>query len=62
MCRFGSLLLAFCDYTGLVWKISRDLQVFQRWALADGDGNEPKPFKAEWATEKVRSHANGTRV
>ena len=27
-------------------------QVFQRWALADGDGNQAKPFKTEWATIK----------
>ena len=24
-----------------------------RWVIADGDGNEPKPFKAEWATIKA---------
>lgn len=52
VCKFGSLLLAFCDYTGLVWKISRNGEAFQRWALADGDGNYAKPFKSEWATVK----------
>jgi soluble calcium-activated nucleotidase 1 len=26
--------------------------VFQRHAIADGDGNYPKPFKTEWATVK----------
>jgi len=45
-------LLGFCDYTGMAYKISSDGQVFQRYALADGNGKEPKPFKVEWATEK----------
>lgn len=27
-------------------------QVLQRWALADGDGEQAKPFKSEWATVK----------
>lgn len=26
-----------------------------RWVIADGNGNEPKPFKAEWAVIKARS-------
>lgn len=43
-------LLAMCDYTGLVWKLRLDGGCFQRWALADGDGNNAKPFKSEWAT------------
>eukprot|EP00053_Salpingoeca_punica_P002225 m.36765 g.36765 ORF g.36765 m.36765 type:complete len:416 (+) comp11460_c0_seq2:78-1325(+) len=51
--RFGHLLLGFCDYTGLVFKIDPvDGRVFQRMAVADGDGNEPKPCKMEWATVK----------
>ena len=53
--RYRHLLLAFCDYTGLVWKIRmEDGRVFQRYAIADGDGNQPNPFKIEWATVKVR--------
>lgn len=28
-------------------------QVFLRYAIADGNGEEAKPFKAEWATVKV---------
>lgn len=49
--QFRHLLLAFCDITGLVWKVRlSDGAVFQRYALADGDGNQPKPFKTEWAT------------
>jgi soluble calcium-activated nucleotidase 1 len=52
VCRFGHLLLAFCDFTGLVWKLTSDGHCFQRWALADGDGNNAKPFKSEWATTK----------
>eukprot|EP01130_Rhizamoeba_saxonica_P004659 TRINITY_DN1893_c0_g1_i2.p1 TRINITY_DN1893_c0_g1~~TRINITY_DN1893_c0_g1_i2.p1 ORF type:complete len:224 (-),score=53.34 TRINITY_DN1893_c0_g1_i2:310-981(-) len=41
-----------CDITGIIYKISDDAKVFQRWAIADGDGNEPKPMKMEWATVK----------
>lgn len=53
--RYGHLLLAFCDYTGLVWKVARrasGTEIFQRWALADGDGDWAKPMKAEFATVK----------
>lgn len=53
--RFNHLLLGLCDYTGLVYKIKVDEQgphVFQRYAIADGNGNTPKPFKSEWATVK----------
>ncbi len=50
--RFQHRLLAMCDYTGLVWKLRLDGGCFQRWALADGDGNHAKPFKSEWATTK----------
>jgi len=46
-------LFGFCDVTGLVWKIRpEDGAVFQRWAIADGDGDQPRPFKSEWATER----------
>ena len=58
---FNNLLLGMCDYTGLVFKIvppenspEGKAQVYQRYAIADGDGDEPKPFKIEWATVKVR--------
>jgi len=50
--KFNSSLLALCDYTGIVYKISPEGQVFQRYAIADGNGEEAKPFKAEWATMK----------
>lgn len=50
---YKRLLLAFCDYSGIAYKIdAKTGKTFQRWAIADGDGNEPKPFKAEWATTK----------
>eukprot|EP00933_Yihiella_yeosuensis_P071321 TRINITY_DN79519_c0_g1_i1.p1 TRINITY_DN79519_c0_g1~~TRINITY_DN79519_c0_g1_i1.p1 ORF type:complete len:409 (-),score=59.17 TRINITY_DN79519_c0_g1_i1:24-1250(-) len=50
---YKRLLLAFCDYSGIAYKIDPATgKTFQRWAIADGDGNEPKPFKAEWATIK----------
>ena len=51
--RYDHLLLAVCDVTGLVFKIKpEEGKIFQRWALADGDGEESKPFKGEWATVK----------
>lgn len=54
--QYNHLLLTMCDITGLVFKIKPDKnhqpQVFQRWALADGDGEQAKPFKSEWATVK----------
>jgi soluble calcium-activated nucleotidase 1 len=28
------------------------IQVYQRWAIADGDGEKVKPCKIEWATVK----------
>jgi hypothetical protein len=50
---YKRLLLAFCDYSGIAYKIDPATgKTFQRWAIADGDGNEPKPFKAEYATIK----------
>lgn len=50
--RYRHLLLGVCDITGLVFKITMDGRVFQRYAVADGNGDEPKPFKSEWATTK----------
>lgn len=51
--RFRHLLLAMCDITGLAWKIRlEDGAVFQRFAIADGNGEVSKPFKIEWATRK----------
>lgn len=53
MVRYNRVLVAFCDYSGLAYKIDPVTgKTFQRWAVADGDGNEPKPFKSEWATIK----------
>ncbi|KAL6064806.1 Soluble calcium-activated nucleotidase 1 [Balamuthia mandrillaris] len=51
LAKFKGKLLAMCDYTGIVYQIS-DSRMFQRHALADGNGKEPKPFKTEWATVK----------
>ena len=71
---FRPLLLAMCDYSGIVlylylllnffisfykfslkpfydiqvYKISPEGQVFRRYAVADGDGNEPNPCKMEY--------------
>jgi hypothetical protein len=51
--RFGRMLLAPCDITGLIWKIVPESgQVFQRFAVADGSGDFSKPAKMEWATVK----------
>eukprot|EP00040_Diaphanoeca_grandis_P003105 m.23771 g.23771 ORF g.23771 m.23771 type:complete len:406 (+) comp14349_c0_seq1:175-1392(+) len=53
--QYKHMLLGFCDITGLVFKITvKDgkSKVLQRYAIADGDGNSAKPFKAEWATVK----------
>lgn len=51
--RYNQVWYAFCDYSGLVYKIEPSTgKTFQRWAIADGDGNEPKPYKSEWATVK----------
>uniref|UniRef100_A0A7S2MNH1 Uncharacterized protein n=1 Tax=Zooxanthella nutricula TaxID=1333877 RepID=A0A7S2MNH1_9DINO len=50
---YNRLLIAFCDYSGIAYKIDPETgKTFQRWAIADGNGNEPKPFKGEWATVK----------
>lgn len=45
----------FISDLGNVYKISPEGKVFQRFTIADGDGNEPLPFKTEWATIKVPS-------
>jgi len=51
--RFNRNFFAMCDMTGIIWKVMPDSgKVFQRYAIADGDGDEPKPFKIEWATVK----------
>lgn len=50
---YNHLLLGMCDYTGIVYKIQKeDGRVFQRHLINDGNGDEPKPFKIEWATVK----------
>jgi hypothetical protein len=50
---YNHLLLGMCDYTGIVYKIDKEQgRVFQRHMITDGNGDEPKPFKIEWATVK----------
>jgi soluble calcium-activated nucleotidase 1 len=50
---YNGKLFAMCDITGIVYRIDVDSgDVFQRWALADGNGKKVKPFKSEWATVK----------
>jgi soluble calcium-activated nucleotidase 1 len=50
---YNHLLLGMCDYTGIVYKIEKqDGRIFQRHLITDGNGDEPKPFKSEWATVK----------
>jgi len=44
-----------CDMTGIIWKVLPESgTVFQRYAIADGNGDVAKPFKTEWATVKDR--------
>lgn len=51
--HFRHLMLAMCDFTGLVFKIvPGQKHVLQRYAIADGDGNAARPMKMEWATVK----------
>jgi len=51
--RFNRNFFAGCDMTGIIFKVNPDTgRVFQRYAIADGNGDEPKPFKIEWATVK----------
>jgi soluble calcium-activated nucleotidase 1 len=53
MVRYNRNLIAFCDYSGIAYKIDPVTgNTFQRWAIADGNGDEAKPFKGEWATVK----------
>jgi len=51
--RFRHLVLAVCDITGMVWKVRvEDGSVFQRHAVAGGNGEATVPGKLEWATRK----------
>lgn len=51
--RFNRHFLAHCDITGIIFKVDPVKgHVFQRYAIADGNGDEPKPFKIEWSTVK----------
>ena len=53
---FNGELLAPCDYTGIVYKIHPNSgRIFQRWALADGNSDEPKPFKGDGDGERWTS-------
>lgn len=54
---FNGNLLTFDDRTGVVYKLllgneSSVVKVVPWVILADGDGNEAKGFKCEWATVK----------
>jgi len=51
--QYRGRLLGMCDRTGILYKIDLSTgAAWPRWAIADGDGDEPKPFKGEWATVK----------
>jgi len=53
--RFNRNFFAMCDMTGIIWKVLPESgTVFQRYAIADGNGDVAKPFKTEWATVKDR--------
>eukprot|EP00933_Yihiella_yeosuensis_P002923 TRINITY_DN10511_c0_g1_i1.p1 TRINITY_DN10511_c0_g1~~TRINITY_DN10511_c0_g1_i1.p1 ORF type:complete len:367 (-),score=56.04 TRINITY_DN10511_c0_g1_i1:72-1172(-) len=50
---YDGKLLAFCDISGLVFEVSLEQRkAFARLSLPDGNGNELKPYKSEWATIK----------
>lgn len=51
--RFNGELFTVCDTSGIVYKLDLSkMQAYPRQALAEGDGDESKPFKVEWATVK----------
>eukprot|EP01027_Heterolobosea_sp_BB2_P006718 GEZU01010108.1.p1 GENE.GEZU01010108.1~~GEZU01010108.1.p1 ORF type:complete len:352 (+),score=65.67 GEZU01010108.1:162-1217(+) len=51
--RFNDKLYTMDDRTGLVYEIDTEKNaLIPRYILPDGDGNSPKGFKCEWATEK----------
>lgn len=51
--QYSGRLLAMCDRTGILYKIDlKRSAAIPRWVVADGDGNDVKPFKGEWATVK----------
>mmetsp|Transcript_18371 Transcript_18371/g.46629 ORF Transcript_18371/g.46629 Transcript_18371/m.46629 type:complete len:369 (+) Transcript_18371:87-1193(+) len=45
-------LWTFDDRSGVVFELDRDLQCIPRFILMEGDGNNSKGQKTEWATEK----------
>jgi soluble calcium-activated nucleotidase 1 len=45
-------LLSFDDRTGIAFEITRDLMAIPRYILMEGDGDQPKGQKNEWATVK----------
>jgi hypothetical protein len=46
--QYRGRLLGMCDRTGILYKIDISTgAAWPRWAIADGDGDEPKPFKGE---------------
>jgi len=50
---YNRRLIAFCDYSGIAYKIDPHTgKTIQRLSIADGNGDESKPFKGEWATVK----------
>ena len=51
LCKFNGNLYACDDSTGIVFRITDDQPI--PWViLQDGDGNQRRPFKAEWMTRK----------
>ena len=51
---FNGQLLTGDDRTGIIFEL-KDNKVYPRHILADGDGNQSKGFKIEWATVKEES-------
>jgi len=51
--NFNGKLLAMCDITGVIFEVDKQKgQAYQKFVLADGNGEVTKPFKSEWATIK----------
>jgi|GEM_PF-353408 len=49
---FGKQLLTFDDRSGIVFEITKNLECIPRNILMEGDGNQAKGQKTEWATVK----------
>jgi len=49
---FNNALLSFDDRTGVVYELTKDNRAIPRHVITEGDGNNSKGMKIEWATVK----------